>query len=235
MLTFKSSPEVTLIDYMGNDEAIVHAAKVSVKGGELPEEILDLKIVGLINYLMKHRHGTPFEHTSIKTRAHAPIFVFREWHRHRTGWSYNEESGRYKQLEPVFHIPAPDRPLVNIGTSARPKMAPGSREQYQDQVNRMKDAYEYSYSVYLNALDAGVAKEVAREVLPVAIFSTMYATMNLRSAFHFLSLRTHDEEAMFVSYPQYEIEQAAIQLEGIVGQLFPIAYDAFIKNRRVAP
>lgn len=237
MVEFKSSPEVTLVDYQGSDASIVAAARVSVVGDDakLSEQADATEHKGLINYLMTHRHGTPFEHNSVTFRIAAPIFVFREWHRHRIGWSYNEESGRYKQLDPVFHIPGPDRPLVNAGTSARPQMVPGTYEQYDKLRRRMQTQYGQAYEIYLESLADGVAKEVAREVLPVGIFSTMYATANLRSIFSFLSLRIHNPEAVFVSYPQYEIQQAAKQIEYITAQLFPIAHDCFHANGRVAP
>lgn len=236
-IIFKSSPEVTLVDYQGSDASIVAAARVSVVGEAAKDaETADpAESRGLINYLMTHRHGTPFEHNSITVRVAAPIFVFREWHRHRVPWSYNEESGRYKQLDPVFHIPAPDRPLVNIGSSARPDPVRGDSAQYDRQRWRMQTQYAQAYAAYEEALADGVIKEVAREVLPVGIFSTMYATANLRGIFHFLGLRVHDPEAKFVSYPQYEIQQAAQMVEKITADLFPIAYDCFISNGRVAP
>lgn len=231
-MIFKTKPEVTLVAHHGDDLSVVAAARVSVRGATSDTDTVQIE--GLIGYLMKHRHGTPFEHNSMTFRVHAPIFVFREWHRHRV-WSYNEESGRYKTLDPVFHIPASDRPLVNIGTSARPRMEAGTNEQYMRQTNRMRASYEASYSAYLEALEDGVAKEVAREVLPVGIFSSMYATANLRGILHFLSLRTHREDAAYVSHPQYEIEQAADQVEQIVARLFPITYATFCTNGRVAP
>lgn len=233
-ITIKHAPEVSLIDYSGSDLGIVAAARVSVHGAQQIDAD-HAEAEGLIGYLMAHRHGTPFEHNSVTMRIEAPIFVFREWHRHRVPWSYNEESGRYKQLDPVFHIPASDRPLVNVGTSARPVMAPADEGVYDDLALRMKGAYEDAYAAYQESLAAGVAKEVAREVLPVGIFSTMYATANLRGILHFLSLRIHDPEATFVSYPQYEIQQAAKQVEDIVKRLFPIAHGAFVRQGRVAP
>jgi len=240
-ITFKTTPEVTLVDYHGSDASIVAAARVSVAGGEEAQYLEHLNVAktkeyrGLINYLMTHRHGTPFEHNSITFRVAAPIFVFREWHRHRVPWSYNEESGRYKQLDPVFHIPGPARPLINVGTSARPQMVPGSFEQWEKLRAEMEEHYILAYRSYERSLAAGITKEVAREVLPVGIFSTMYATANLRGILHFLSLRIHDPEAKFVSYPQYEIQQAAQQVENIVKKLFPIAYSCYIDNGRVAP
>lgn len=234
---FRSDMSVDLVDSTGSDASFVAAARVSVVGAEAAkfEQADAAEHVGLINYLLSHRHGTPFEHASMTFRVEAPLFVFREWHRHRAGWSYNEMSGRYTQLEPVFHVPGEYRPLVNAGSSARPRMVPGSSAQHSRQVGLMKDAYENSYKAYESALFHGVAKEVAREVLPVGIYSTMYATANPRSIMHFLSLRTHDEHATFPSYPQYEIEQAAQQIEWLFAEQFPITYAAWASNGRVAP
>lgn len=235
-ISFRSDPSVDLVQCMGSDASVVAAARVSVVGADAQkfENASAEEHAGLINYLMSHRHGTPFEHAAMTFRAEAPIFVYREWHRHRV-WSYNEESGRYKQLEPVFHIPASDRPLVNIGTSARPQMVPGSEAQYQSQVLRMRKSYQQAYAAYLEALEDGVAKEVAREVLPVATYSTMYATANLRGIMSFLSLRTDDESATFPSKPQYEIQQAAWKVEEFFAEHFPIVHATWNKNGRVAP
>jgi thymidylate synthase (FAD) len=236
-IQFRSNPSVDLVQSMGTDASVVFAARVSVvaEAAQQYEEADAVEHRGLINYLMSHRHGTPFEHATMTFRIEAPIFVFREFHRHRVGWSYNEASGRYSQLAPVFHLPAFDRPLVNVGTSARPVMAPGTTEQWESLVERMQESYRSSYQVYLDGLEAGVAKEVAREVLPVGIYSTMYATCNMRSLMHFLSLRVEDESATFVSHPQYEIQQVALAMEDIFASTWPITYDCWIKNGRVAP
>lgn len=236
-IAFRSEPSVDLVQSMGQDSSVVSSARVSVVGAEAAqyEDADATEHYGLINYLMVHRHGTPFEHSGMTFRIEAPIFVFREFHRHRVGWGYNEMSGRYTELHPVFHIPAADRPLVNVGTSARPKMAPGTPEQYERLVMRMSAAYGAAYEAYLDALEDGVAKEVAREVLPVGIYSTMYATANMRSVMHFLSLRTEDENATFVSHPQYEIQQVARRIEQIFATTFPLVHAAWDKNGRVAP
>lgn len=236
-IQFRSQPSVDLVQSMGTDASVVFAARVSVvaEAAKQYEDTDAVEHTGLINYLVEHRHGTPFEHATLTFRIEAPIFVFREFHRHRVGWSYNEASGRYSQLEPVFHIPGPERPLVNIGTSARPKMAPGTPEQYERQVKRMRSSYTNAYDEYLMCLKDGVAKEVAREVLPVGIFSTMYATCNMRSLMHFLSLRTEVAEATFPSHPQYEIQQVADRMEGIFVQTWPLTWTAWNNKGRVAP
>jgi thymidylate synthase (FAD) len=236
-IIFRSDPSVDLVSHVGSDASVVAAARVSVVGAEAEqyEQADAAEHTGLIRYLMSHRHGTPFEHCSMTFRIEAPIFVFREWHRHRVGWSYNEMSGRYSQLEPVFHVPASDRPLVNVGSSARPVMRPGSPEQYERLKHRMEMTYWRAYTQYLSSLQDGIAKEVAREVLPVGIYSTMYATANARSIMNFLSLRVEDADAAYPSKPQYEIEQAALLLEEHFAEHFPITYAAFVTAGRVAP
>jgi thymidylate synthase (FAD) len=224
--------KVQLIDHMGGDESIVQAARVSVQGAN---ELFDhQKDAGLINYLMREKHGSPFEHNSLKFYVKAPIFVFREFHRHRMA-SYNEMSGRYTELKPDFYIPARDRKLVNVGTSARPEFAIGTAKQIFETEFDISDVYELAWMKYQKMLSNGIANEVARMVLPVGIFSEMYVTMNLRSIFNFLSLRTQVEGVAHVSRPQREIEMVAEKIEKIVKQLFPIAYEAYNKNRRVAP
>lgn len=236
-LTFRNGMSVDLVDHMGSDASVVAAARVSVvgSGAQEYEDVDAAEHKGLINYLMKARHGTPFEHNSITVRVEAPLFVYREWHRHRVPWSYNEESGRYKQLDPVFHIPGPERPLVNVGSSARPRFERGTPEQYERQVARMQRQYRSAYADYEESLADGIAKEVAREVLPVGTYSTMYATSNVRGIMHFLGLRTEDERAAYPSKPQYEIAQAAQQVEAIFASLFPITYEAWNAAGRVAP
>jgi thymidylate synthase (FAD) len=224
---------------MGSDDSIVRSARVSVAGADQPSkssvEEQEKADRGLINYLMREKHGTPFEQNSMTFYVKAPIFVFREFHRHRVGFSYNEMSGRYMKLKPEFWVPGHDRPLVNIGTSAKPEMAPGSIEQWEITVNLLTEGYEDAWKRYEHMLSLGVANEVSRAILPVGIYSQMYVTMNLRSAFSFLSLRTHDREARHVSRPQREIEDVAREIEKHVAQLFPIAYKCYNDHGRVAP
>lgn len=231
IVTF-SDPVVELIDSMGGDHSIVRAARVSLKGSN--EVFMGKGEKGLINYLMREHHGSPFEHTYMTFYVKAPIFVFREFHRHRMA-SYNEMSGRYTQLLPEFYIPAEDRPLVNAGTSARPEMVPGPLHQYEAMREDQLDVYEYAWKKYRKQIQNGVANEVARAVLPVGIFSQMYASFNLRSAFNFLSLRVRSEDAVHVSRPQRETEMVAEKIEAEVERLFPIAHAAYLKNGRVAP
>ncbi|UDL15912.1 ThyX-like thymidylate synthase [Microbacterium phage Pumpernickel] len=234
-----SYPTVQLIDKMGGDHSIVRAARVSVSTGEIVVNTEDEKEIkrnnGLINYLMREKHGSPFEQNSMTFYVKAPIFVFREFHRHRAGFSYNEMSGRYTKLNPEFWIPAQNRPLQNVGTSAKPEMAPLSLEAWEEGVQLLTEGYENDWRIYERLLELGWANEAARAKLPVALYSQMYVTLNLRSAFNFLSLRTHEPEAAHVSRPQREIEDVAREIEKHLAQLFPVAYKTFNDHGRVAP
>ena len=189
---------------------------------------------GLINYLARERHGSPFEHTSMTFFVSAPIFVFREFMRHRIA-SYNEESGRYRELRPVFYVPAPERKLIQIGKTGAYSFIDGTPEQYKITVEAMKESYVYSYERYQRMLEAGIAREVARAVLPVGLYSSMYVTMNARALMNFLSLRTSREGSHFPSYPQREIEMVAEKMEDIFAELMPLTHGAFEKSGRIAP
>jgi thymidylate synthase (FAD) len=164
----------------------------------------------------------------------APIFVFRDFMRHRIA-SYNEESGRYRELRPVFYVPNEARNLIQIGKTGAYEFVPGTSEQFQIAVDSMKSAYEIAYDSYKKMLDAGIAREVARVVLPVATYSSMYVTMNARALMNFLSLRTSREGSHFPSYPQREIEMVAEKMEAEFAKLMPLTYGAFEKSGRVAP
>jgi thymidylate synthase (FAD) len=239
-IVYKSTITVKQIQIMGGDHMIVATAKVSTSGEEA-EEFAKLESAegnwGLINYLVKQRHGTPFEHGAVTFFVHAPIFVWREWHRHRIGFSYNEESGRYKELSPVFYIPPPERKLIPVKNykAARPEFGPASPEEYSWLVEDLKAGYEDAYRRYKERLNRGYAKEVARAGLPVGIFSSCWVTCNPRSLMSFLSLRTHEPDAKFVSYPQAEIEVAARVAETFLAKGWPLTYKAFCQNGRVGP
>lgn len=236
-MKFTDEIKVELIDSCGSDQRIAEAARVSTKGSISQQEIDQLELTGLINYLMKHRHGTPFEHNSITIRVNAPIFVWREWHRHRIGFSYNEESARYKVLDPVFYLPPRERPMMKVDNwkSGRPKFTECTDTIHEVLCSKLKYSYILAYQSYLDLLGLNIDPGLARDCLPVGIFSSCYVTCNARSLMAFLSLRTHDEAAKFVSYPLYEIEVAARKLEDIFTKLFPITAKAFKDNGRVSP
>jgi thymidylate synthase (FAD) len=305
-MQFTSDITVILKDHMGSDARVAEAARVSTQGDAAlnpnvvvalsaiiddPDHPYGLKALrALLGYLMKHRHGSPFEHGALTFIVHAPIFVWREWHRHRIGFAYadygldadtsmsfNEESGRYKKLDPVFYIAPPMRPMYKVENwkPGRPKFL--TREQYdlvlQEQyhtgiavshnsnipliqpgdfstpisfiedidrryhswLDRYRSSCIEAYDTYEQGLELGLDPGLARASLPVSTFSTCYVTCNPRSLMAFLSLRTHEPEASFVSYPLYEIEVAARICEDLFAQYWPITYEAFCKNGRVAP
>ena len=154
--------------------------------------------------------------------------------RHRIA-SYNEESGRYRVLEPLFYVPAPERNLVQIGKAGAYEFVPGTDEQYAVTVEAIETSCRGAYAQYHRMLAMGVAREVARVVLPVNTYSSAYVTMNARALMNFLSLRTRNEDSRFPSYPQREIEMVAERYEIEWARLMPVTHAAFVANGRVAP
>lgn len=236
---------------MASDVSVIAAARVSTKGHDSLES-LDTdpqEAVGLINFLMKNRHGTPFEHNAFTFFVEAPIAVFREFQRHRIGFSYNEESGRYTQLKPHFYIPPVERPLVQVGQPGHYTFVPGTPEQHARQVDRIINVCTLAYQEYEAALEDDIAKEVARGVLPVYIYSSMWVTCNARSIMSFLSLRStkggyvdffgdvfpEPPEPVFPSYPMWEIEQVALKMEEAFADAMPITHRAFRDHGSVSP
>ncbi|MER7708212.1 FAD-dependent thymidylate synthase [Kitasatospora sp. NPDC097605] len=234
---FRGDVTVDLVRSAADDSDVIWAARVSTAGEQSLEALQQdpEKSKGLINFLMRDRHGTPFEHNSMTFFISAPIFVFREFHRHRSGWSYNEESGRYRELQPVFYVPNEERRLVQQGRPGRYEFVEGTPEQHTTVTASMEAAYREAYGRYQEMLEAGVAREVARAVLPVGLYSSMYATCNARSLMHFLSLRTKRENSAVPSFPQREIEMVAERMEEQWAELMPLTHAAFEKHGRVAP
>lgn len=233
---FRSDVTVELVKGSARDSDVIWAARVSTKGeASLDDVDSDAQAAqGLINYLMRDRHGTPFEHTSLTYFVSAPIFVFREFMRHRIA-SYNEESGRYRELRPVFYVPGPDRRLVQQGKPGAYEFVEGTPEQHQIVVEQTKASCRAAYEAYQAMLSAGVAREVARIVLPVGTYSSMYVTMNARALMNFLSLRTKHPDSHFPSFPQREIEMVADLMEAQWAELMPLTHASFVGNGRVAP
>jgi len=235
-IQFRDDVTVELVKSSASDADVIWAARVSTAGDKSLEDVgADAsKSEGLINYLARERHGSPFEHTSMTFFISAPIFVFREFMRHRIA-SYNEESGRYRELRPVFYVPSKDRKLVQVGKPGAYSFVEGTAEQHQMTVDAIKETCTLAYENYQKLLTAGVAREVARAVLPVTLYSSMYVTMNARALMNFLSLRTSREGSHFPSYPQREIEMVAEKMEAEFAKLMPITYGAFQKSGRIAP
>ena len=213
------------------DLSVVNAARVSFlsESDEMSE-----RDEGLVKFLMRERHGTPFEHNYFKFRVKAPLFVFREWHRHRVGHSYNEWSARYSQLAPEFYIPDVDTVLTQTGKPGAYTYSPLSQDGFdgpehaQQFVDWLKDASQLAYSMYEQSLEMGVAKQQARLFLPVNIYSEMIWTCNSRSLMHFLSLRNAPNAQM-------EIREYARVAEGFFFDVMPVTAQAFVDSGRVAP
>jgi len=239
-IQFRSDVTVELIRSSASDADVLFAARVSTQGEQTLEgaQARDTEVgardKGLINYLMRDRHGSPFEHTSLTFYVQAPIFVFREFMRHRIA-SYNEESGRYRELRPVFYVPGEDRKLIQVGKPGAYEFEDGTVEQTALVVQETMAVTRAAYESYQRMLEAGVAREVARIVLPVNIYSSMYVTMNSRALMNFLSLRTKREGTHFPSFPQREIEMVAEKMEDFWAKTMPLTYESFNENGRVAP
>lgn len=239
-MIYTSDITVKPIQLMGGDHMVVAAARVSTSGvaalqcAQLPAD----EKAGLIRYLMQHRHGTPFEHSAVTFYVHAPIFVWREWHRHRIGFSYNEESARYKTLDPVFYIPDRDRPMMKVEgwKPGRPKFTRCEDDTVYNQLcGNLKESYELAYTNYLKNLGLNVDPGLARDCLPVGIYSSCWVTCNPRSLMAFMSLRTHEPDSSYVSYPLYEIDVAARVCEEALKSGWPITHAAFNEFGRVSP
>ncbi|MFJ7176691.1 FAD-dependent thymidylate synthase [Streptomyces massasporeus] len=234
-IELRSEITVELVDHTASDLGVVRAARVSTAGEEAHrEERGDDYIGGLIRYLMRSRHGSPFEHNSMTFLVHAPIFTIRHMMRHRM-WSFNEESARYKDLKSVFYVPDRERALKQIGKPGHYQYVPGDEQDYDLVSTATSEAYRAAFREYQRMLDAGIARELARVVLPVATYSTVYATCNARSLMHFLGLRTNRADAAYVSHPQREIEVVAEQMEEQFARLMPLTHEAFEKFGRVSP
>lgn len=211
--------EVTLINFSGGDLAVVAAARVS--NGATYEEASKgrEKDQKLINYLMKHRHHTPFEHSTFQFYVKCPLFVRSEWHRHRIA-SYNEISGRYVDYEAEFYIP--DRIRVPADTNKQGSVfRPGNPTPDDDNFRGLiREASADAFRRYEELKSIGVAKELARIILPLNLYTQFYFTVNARSLMNFLSLRAADDA-------QWEIRQYAIAMKGMFRKEMPMTYEAF--------
>ncbi len=220
---------VELIDSMGGDESIVRFARVSsgTTGTESSNK-------GLIRMLMRDRHGSPFESPVLQYRIECPIFVAREFFRHRIA-SYNETSGRYRELEPVFYVPGSERPLRQIGKPGAYTFEPGEYGQIVLTQAAHKRSAKAAWGEYELMLGSGIAREVARNVLPLSIYTSFYVNFNLRSLMNFLSLRWAHEESKTPTFPLKEIEMVAKQMDVYATEIAPVAMAAFTEFGRVAP
>ncbi len=208
---------VRLIDMMGNDLSAVRSARVSY-GKELTTPEKDRK---LIEYLMKHGHETPFEHIVFTFHVKCPIFVARQWFRHRIA-SYNEISGRYTELKDEFYIP--DKIRIPDEKDKQKSKPNDGRINEEEAKKLMIESFESSYRTYQKLLEMGLAREMARIVLPLSIYTEFYWTVNARSLMNFLNLRAD-------SHAQWEIQQYALAIASIFKEKCPWTFNAFLEYR----
>src|SRR4051812_16551533 len=206
-----------------SDLAVVNAARVSfnVSSDEMTE-----RDEGLIRFLLRERHGPPFEHGYFRFLVKAPLFVVREHHRHRAGHSYNEWSGRYSKMDPEFYVPEFVR--TQVGKPGAYSFEPVDEETREATRAEIEENAVRAFEAYERLLEQDVAKEVARAVLPLSTYTKYYWSCNPRSLMHFCALRNHEAA-------QYEIRQYAAAAEMFLERLMPITHAAFLANGRVAP
>jgi thymidylate synthase (FAD) len=212
----ESTGFVRLDACMADDLSVVNSARVSF--GRQSTELTDAD-VGLIKFLMRERHGTPFEHNAFRFHIKCPIFVAREWFRHRIG-SFNEFSGRYAEIPSEFWVPEPDDVRTQVGKPGAYTFEPMSQITSEEAADMIEEACRNSFRVYHELLELNVAKEIARAVIPVASFTKFYWTVNARSLMNFLSLRTAETA-------QLEIRKYALEVEEHFKESMPVTYEAW--------
>jgi thymidylate synthase (FAD) len=214
---------VELDNFMGGDLQVVNTAKVSNKKRSENIGVSERK---LIYYLMQHRHGSPFEHSYFTFYVKAPLFVVREWQRHRIG-SFNEMSGRYVEFDPEFY--SPDRWRVPAATNKQGSVLPEPLDGWDEAVTQtFENMVGQSYTDYKYLISLGIAKEMARMVLPLSLFTEFYWTVNARSLMNFLSLRMGVDA-------QWEIRQYAEAIDKFFVEKMPITWAAWVENNSLAP
>jgi thymidylate synthase (FAD) len=215
---------VRLDDAMASDLSVVNAARVSFARRK---EDMDDADAGLIRFLMRERHGTPFEHNSFRFHVRAPLFVAREWFRHRIG-SFNEFSMRYARATDEFYVPAPEDVRSQVGKPGSYSFEPVSEELAETTRVELQAVYEAAYAAYERLVELGVARELARAALPVGAYTEFYWTVNARALMNFVSLRSAETA-------QREIRRYAEACERLFATRMPVTHAAFVAAGRVSP
>jgi thymidylate synthase (FAD) len=215
---------VRLDGAMADDLSVVNGARVSFARRKTEMDDAD---AGLIRFLMRDRHGTPFEHNAFRFHVRCPIFVAREWFRHRVG-SFNEFSMRYARATDDFYVPEPEDVRSQVGKPGAYSFEPVSDELAEKTREELRAVYENAYETYERLVELGVARELARAALPVGAYTEFFWTVNARSLMNFVSLRAAETA-------QREIRRYADAVERFLEDRMPITYEAFVANGRVAP
>lgn len=215
---------VRLDKAMADDLSVVNGARVSFARHK---EAMDASDEALIRFLMRDRHGSPFEHNAFRFHIRSPIFVAREWFRHRIG-SFNEFSLRYARASDDFYVPETEDVRTQVGKPGAYSFEPVSEALAEDAREAIRAAYETAHVTYTRLVDAGVARELARSVLPVGAYTEFYWTVNARALMNFVSLRNAE-------FAQREMQRYAEAVEGFFAEWMPVTHAAFVENDRVAP
>jgi thymidylate synthase (FAD) len=215
---------VRLDGALADDLSVVNGARVSFARRK---EEMDESDEGLIRFLMRERHGTPFEHNAFRFHIRCPIFVAREWFRHRVG-SFNEFSMRYARASDEFYVPDAEDVRTQVGKPGAYSFEPVSDELAEQTREKLQEVYDAAYQTYEELVEAGVAREVARAALPVGAYTEFYWTVNARSLMNFISLRNSETA-------QREIRRYAEACERFLEEQMPVTYAAFVANDRTAP
>jgi thymidylate synthase (FAD) len=215
---------VRLDDAMATDLSVVNAARVSFARRK---EEMDDSDAGLIRFLMRERHGTPFEHNAFRFHVRAPLFVAREWFRHRIG-SFNEFSMRYAKPTDEFYVPDPADVRTQVGKPGAYSFEPVSDEIAETTRAELEAIYTAAFAAYERLVELGVARELARAAIPVGAYTEFYWTVNARALMNFVSLRAAETA-------QREIRRYADACERFLAERMPVTYEAFVAAERVAP
>jgi thymidylate synthase (FAD) len=215
---------VRLDDVMADDLSVVNAARVSFARRR---EEMDEADAGLVRFLLRERHGTPFEHNAFRFHIRCPIFVAREWFRHRIG-SFNEFSMRYAKATEDFYVPAPEDVRTQVGKPGAYSFEAVTDELAERTREELQAVYDQAYAAYERLTEAGVARELARAVIPVGAYTEFYWTVNARALMNFVSLRNSETA-------QREIRSYAEACEAFLASHMPVTYEAFVAAGRQAP
>ena len=215
---------VRLDDAMASDLSVVNGARVSFARRKLEMEVAD---EGLIRFLMRERHASPFEHSVFRFHVRSPIFVAREWFRHRWG-SFNEFSMRYAKATDEFYVPEPEDVRTQVGKPGAYSFEPVDDELAERTRDELREVYEHAFETYERLVEAGVARELARSVMPVGAYTEFYWTVNARALMNFVSLRAAEAA-------QREIRRYAEAVEQFFAAKMPVTHAAFVQAGRIAP
>jgi thymidylate synthase (FAD) len=215
---------VRLDGAMADDLSVVNGARVSFARRK---EEMDASDEGLIRFLMRDRHGSPFEHNAFRFHIRCPIFVAREWFRHRIG-SFNEFSMRYAKATDDFYVPEPEDVRTQVGKPGAYTFEPVDDELAEETRRELEALYEQAYATYARLVEKGVARELARSVMPVGSYTQFYWTVNARSLMNFVSLRNAETA-------QREIRRYAEAVERFFAGAMPVTHASFVANERRAP